>query len=195
MYAGQLRTIIATGIIFGFASLAGTPQDPLLWAWIRDVMGLPWTQNQLAVELLVVVLALDLLAIVALLLSELSQWRKKKLQRESLKTRTFNWLLASLWSLKGSRVRGQRRRSSALLRKGSRPLCGPQTTCSEMHEAVSTVPDPYKCIKSSGDRLDTASTVAGSSVRSSPAASTTSSPISVPSMSPAFARCMSPLDA
>jgi len=93
----------------------------------------------------------------------------QKLRRKSsVKEQTASWLLAKIWSWKGSGLRGFSRTDSRLVRRASQPLIG---TGSAM------LPESPKGCKYSADPFDDASTCAGSEV-GSPGSSFASSPTS-----------------
>jgi hypothetical protein len=187
---GNIRLAMSLGIFGMSAVVVGTPENPWFWAFVRDVMGLPWNQAQLGYEILSVMLGLNLLTIGLLLMPKLPRWVSTGPRKRSKKEQTVAWIwilwsckvawfASTIWSfLRGSGVRGMnKRRSSRLDRMSSRPLCGSGSVDPRM-------PEPTKDFKIVPD-IDDASTCAGSA-RSSPCSMPSKSPMSMPQDSPAM---------
>lgn len=110
-----VRLTMVACIVSMLTVMAGTPQNPWLWSCLRDTMGLPWSETQLGQEMFVVFMCMDF--VVLMLLLPLSVAGPKgattEKRRLSRKTRTVLWLLRTLWSLKGSKIRGLKQRPAA----------------------------------------------------------------------------------
>uniref|UniRef100_A0A7S1R993 Uncharacterized protein n=1 Tax=Alexandrium catenella TaxID=2925 RepID=A0A7S1R993_ALECA len=148
---GGLHVALFLCIVIVLQVLVGTPEHPWLFAYFRDVLD-NYPSARDAIPLL---LCLDLLVLLALQ-GHGPSWRSEQVsgaghRRPSLRTRTLLWFRAKVWALKGSRVRGFRRRRPQVLTAVEAPFKAVD------HKAVEAT-----------DCADAASTAADSSAVGSP---------------------------
>lgn len=98
---GTVRFAIMICIVSMLVVMAGMPQNPWLWSCLRDS------------ETFTFILIVDLIALMAMFPNMFKQDEQELKRRPSRKTRTALWLLEKFWSLKGSKIRGLRRRSTS----------------------------------------------------------------------------------
>uniref|UniRef100_A0A7S2IXX2 Uncharacterized protein n=1 Tax=Alexandrium andersonii TaxID=327968 RepID=A0A7S2IXX2_9DINO len=105
---GGLHVTLFFCVVIVLQVLVGTPENPWLFACLRDLLD----SYPSARDVIALLLCLDLLALLALQGQSMQTDHVGGLKRRrpSLRTRTLLWFRAKLWALKGSRVRGFRRR-------------------------------------------------------------------------------------
>jgi len=113
MLVGKLHFALFCCIVIVLQVLVGTPENPWLFAFFREVFESYPGGARGACALLI---CLDLLALLTLHLHASSGASAPSAvqRRPSLRTRTLLWFHAKVWALKGSRVRGFKRRHASL---------------------------------------------------------------------------------
>lgn len=129
------------------------------------LMKVPSIRTRFRSELHVFALTMTCYLLVLLLQKPTSQ------RKASKKEQTVHWLMSTIWSFKGSGLRGLKRSDSRLVRRASQPLVGSGSTL---------LASPSKGLKSDAYDNDDASTSAGSDI-GSPISSPSASPMSSPS--------------
>jgi len=108
--ASMLASIIAVQL-----AMVGSPQNPELWAVFRDLLGLPWNENQLGREMVLLALFVDVLIVFSTCLHSFKSATPASSlgRRRSLRSRTSLWFCQKFMMFAHPKVQVPRRSEEA----------------------------------------------------------------------------------